>query len=648
MERKTRASDVPIRDNETHVNIANTGVVEADSRMASSAMASSAMASSVCDMLQALRASIRQQRLMFKNGGSDSELVHQLHAWEDTVSQLQTGITTDQGTQFSLLYEVSQSLNASLDWRHTLQAVMDAVIRITDAERGMLLVTNPKKELQVEITSNATGEPFTEHDLKFSYSIVEQTLKRGSPTLTTNAQIDPRFQGSESIIAYGLRSILCVPLLYQGEPLGVIYLDNRARAGVFSKEDLATLAAFANQAAVALGNAQAHTKTDQALSEKVRELTILQEMARDLNASLNFDRVMERSIAWAIAAASAEAGALGLIAEEGLRWIAHVGHVEPVTGDALRCAYKQTPLLEDKRLILPLLREQRPIGVLYLVANERAFTPNKLEFVTRMADNAAIAVENARLYEALRKANEAKSEFVSIVSHELRTPMTSINGYTDMLSKGMVGELNPQQKEFTEAIRRNVNRMRFLVNDLMDISRIETGRLKLKARPITFKESLDEALHTIQELLDEKQQVFTLDIWPGLPTVHADPNRLTQILINLLTNAIKYTPDKGSIAVRVWLPPEEPDSVRCAIVDSGVGISAEDKTKLFTKFFRVDSPAVQEQQGTGLGLVITKNLVEMQGGRIWVDSEPGKGSSFFFTVPLAMPEAGGLFAQIGY
>ncbi len=589
------------------------------------------------EKLTQLQSFIRQQRIAMLNGGSIENLVTQMEAWENMVKQLQTELLLEKSAQLSMLYEVSHTINASLDWRRTIQAVMDAVIRITEAERGMLLVIDEENQLQVEMTSNVTGEEFTEDELKFSYSIVEQALQRGRPILTSNAQVDPRFQASQSIIAYGMRSILCAPLIHKGDPLGVLYLDNRARAGVFTQEDLAMLGAFANQATSALANAQKHKKTDQALNEKVRELTILQEMARDLNTSLNFDRVMERSVSWAIAAASAEAGALGLIAEEGIRWAATVGDVNPDNMKALHCIYTRKPVVDDTRMILPLLRDERPIGALYLTSDARGVKNNKLEFVMRVADNVAIAVENARLYEALRQANMAKSEFVSIVSHELRTPMTSIRGYADMLKKGDMGELAPQQMEFVEAIRRNIKRMHILVRDLMDISRIETGRLKISPHPVPFKESLDEAVAIVQEMMEEKQQIFTADIWNGLPLAHADPDRLSQILINLLSNAIKYTPYQGTIAVRVWLPPEEPDFIRCAVTDTGIGISPEDQARLFTKFFRVDHPSVREQPGTGLGLAITKNLVEMHGGRIWLESAADKGSTFFFTVPIAMP-----------
>jgi len=559
-----------------------------------------------------------------------------LQHWEKLVGELQKDMMLEKSMQLGLLYEAAHTINASLDWRHTLQSVMDAVILLTEAERGMLILIDENNQLQVELTSTNTGEEFTEEDVKFSYSVVEQTLQRGRPILTSNAQLDPRFQDSTSIVAYGVRSVLCAPLIHKGNPLGVVYLDNRARAGVFTQEDIATLGAFANQAAGALANAQEHKKTDQVLAEKIRELTILQEMARDLNTSLKFERVMERSISWAIAAAGAECGALGLIAEEGIRWVAHSGQIAPDTMSVLRSVYTHKPITDEHRMILPLLRDERPIGALYLLAEERGIRPHKLEFVRRVADHVAIAVENARLYEALRQANQAKSEFVSVVSHELRVPMTSLKGYADMLKNGKHGALGTQQREFVEAIRRNTQRMELLVSDLTDISRIETGQLSISPRPIAFNEALEDALDTVRDLAEAKQQTLSLEIWQGLPSAHADKARLTQALINLLSNAIKYTPPQGHITIRVWLSPEEPDFIRCAIADSGMGISPQDQVQLFTKFFRAADPQVREQPGTGLGLAITRNLIEMHGGRIWVESAVGKGSTFYFTVPIAM------------
>jgi signal transduction histidine kinase len=585
--------------------------------------------------LSQLLTQIQQERQRLCAGTASTDLASTIKSWEDQLQTITAHLLLEKQGRVDRLYEVSHTINESLDWRHTLRAVMNAVIRLTDAERGMILAYDQDDELQIEIKSNGTDEPFTEADVEFSYSVVERALERQRPILTTNAQVDPRFSRSESIIAYGLRSILCAPLLEDDRLLGVIYLDNRAQAGVFTQDDLKLLSRFARHASTAIANAHQLRRTNEQLAERVRELTLLQEMARDLNSSLRFERVMERSLAWAVAAGGADCGAIGLVAEEGLRWASVVGETRPDTAFAMRSIQQRAPLLEGNRLVLPLLRKERPIGAVYLRTKRGVEFENRLDFVIQVADNAAIAVENARLYEALRQTNDAKSEFVSLVSHELRTPMTSIRGYADMLTQERAGALNAQQQAFVETIQRNAERMHILVSDLLDISRIETGRLELNVEATEIRTSVNRALETVTEMIRERNHKLAIDVQKSLPNALVDPDRLTQVFINLLSNAAKYTPEQGRITVDVTYSEKDPHFIRCAVSDNGIGIGIEDQVKLFAKFYRVDRPEVHEQPGTGLGLAITKNLIELQGGRIWLQSEPGAGSTFYFTVPVA-------------
>ena len=576
-----------------------------------------------------------QRRAVEMDALSRSQLVCQLRDLEATVDKMQAQEPPEGRKRLHVLYEVSQMLNASLDWEQTIDTVIDAVIEVTDAERGMLVLLEDE-QLEIKVTRNRSGKPFSEEDLRFSRSVVRQALERGKPLLSSNAQVDPRFQGSESIFAYGLRSILCAPLIYQGEPLGVIYVENRAHAGVFTQDDLAVLAAFTNQAAVALANAHLHRQTDQALSERIRELTLLQEMARDLNGSLNFDHVMERSVAWALTASNAEAGAIGILGRAGVRWSAQQGQISPKERVVVQVLKRRDVEWSPKEMYIPLLRERRPVGILYLRATEEhPFSEEVLQFVERLADNAAIAVENVRLYEALRETNQAKSDFVSLVSHELRTPMTSIRGYSDMLFHEMAGELNPRQQQFIEVIQRNVSRMHVLVSDLLDVSRIEAGRLRLNLKATHLEDAIEEAYQAVEAQLHDKKQEFVNELSEDLPQVFADSDRLVQILINLMSNAVKYTPEGGNITMHARTVAAEPGMIHCAIVDTGVGISPEDQVQLFTKFFRSEDPAVQEQTGTGLGLAIAKSLVELHGGEIYVRSQKGQGTTVTFTLPVA-------------
>ena len=191
--------------------------------------------------------------------------------------------------------------------------------------------------------------------------------------------------------------------------------------------------------------------------------------------------------------------------------------------------------------------------------------------------------------------------------------MTSIRGYADMLRTGIVGPLEPQQAEFLSTIVRNVERMQILVSDLQDVSRIETGQLRLDVKETPLSEALENALEATRAQIEARSQLLTLEVPEDLPLAYADPARLAQVLINLLGNAYRYTPDGGQIHVRAW---RQDGYLHCGVSDTGIGISSEDQARLFTKFFRSKDPKVQETAGTGLGLCIVKSLVELQGGTV--------------------------------
>ncbi len=233
--------------------------------------------------------------------------------------------------------------------------------------------------------------------------------------------------------------------------------------------------------------------------------------------------------------------------------------------------------------------------------------------------------------EAVR-ANKSKSEFVSIVSHELKLPMTSIKGYSDLMLTGATGALNENQTNFLTTIRNNVNRMATLVSDLADVSRIESGNLRLEPRSVPVWDVIDEVITLTKTQIEQKQQQLTLEVFNELPRAWCDRNRLSQILINLVSNANKYTPANGKIEVHANYVD---DMIQITVKDDGLGMNTEDQEKLFSTFFRSTDEKVREAPGTGLGLSITKNLIELQGGRIWFESEFRKGTVFYFTLPVA-------------
>jgi len=229
-----------------------------------------------------------------------------------------------------------------------------------------------------------------------------------------------------------------------------------------------------------------------------------------------------------------------------------------------------------------------------------------------------------------RELDRLKDEFVSLVSHELRTPLTSIKGYVDLLIDGDAGEVTEEQKEFLDIVKNNSDRLVLLVNDLLDVSRIEAGRINLRVQPVDLAGCIDEVATSLRPLMEQKRQSLKLELPADLPQVRADRDRVVQIVTNLLSNAHKYTLEGGAVSVRAQA---DRDDVQVEVSDTGVGMTADERDKLFTKFFRAQNPATQNISGTGLGLNIVKSLVEKQGGRIWVTSEPMKGSTFIFTIP---------------
>jgi signal transduction histidine kinase len=285
-------------------------------------------------------------------------------------------------------------------------------------------------------------------------------------------------------------------------------------------------------------------------------------------------------------------------------------------------------------LCAPLRARAQVIGAVYLekAAASGVFVPADLALLQALADQTAVALHNFQLEEAVQTANKGKSDFVSLVTHELRLPLTAIKGYTDLIASGITGELNEQQKQFVAVIKRNLGRMSALISNLSDINRLESGRMQLDRKPCDIRDVLEDVAEALQEQLLARGQTLTVEIGEGETAVYADPNRLNQALSNLLSNAHHYTPDGGHITVQVR---PGADFVVVAVEDDGLGISLENQARLFTPFFRAEDEAVREQPGWGLGLALTRLLIEAQGGEISFHSVYGQGSLFAFTVPSA-------------
>lgn len=577
-----------------------------------------------------------------------------LQALSDLLSDIKSDRQSSaQQKRIASLYEVSKVIGSSLNLQEVLDQVMDAIIQLTSAERGFLMLLNDDAKLEVKVARNFDQETLASNEIGFSRTITKQVFDTGQPVVTTNALEDPRYAGQASIIAQSMRSVMATPLKARGKTIGVVYVDNRIREALFADEDLALLDAFALQAAVAIDNARLYSETDAELQARVEELRILQWIDRQLNESLDVKKAMNLTLEWASRLCEADSGSIGLLDKENkvVRLTANYGEGNeftktpelpinhPLVASVLeteQAALQLSPpdAKEPKTILcVPIRLEGKTIGIVLFAANRAdAFDKDAQALIARMADRAAIAIENGRLYDAVRAADRAKSEFVSVVAHELKVPMTSISGYAALLA--VVGELNLKQKDFTQRITNSVERMKVLVDDLSDISRMESGHLKIVMEPVNMQEALNQAVEGVIEQIKERQHTFTQQIPSDLPHVKGDKARIVQVLINLLSNAYKYTPDGGTITLRVQSDTNQ-KMLMVSVQDTGIGMSPDQLIKLGTKFYRVDNDYVQQQSGTGLGFAITRNLIELMHGILNIESKVGEGSIFTFGIPIA-------------
>jgi PAS domain S-box-containing protein len=303
---------------------------------------------------------------------------------------------------------------------------------------------------------------------------------------------------------------------------------------------------------------------------------------------------------------------------------------DAIVGRDIRSLMGKEVAEDDQAMIISLLAEQelRRLSVKFEWGDKTlsvsfASLGSTLDHVT-----GTVAVFRDFTHEA--QIDRMRSDFVSIVSHELRTPLTSIKGYLDLVLMGAAGTISAQQESFLQIAKSNADRLHVLVSDLLDLSRIESGRVELDIQVVSLPAVIDQVVSSLQKEFDDRDLTLVVDVPVDLPEIFGDPGRISQILMNLLSNAYKYT-QEGGATLRARLVR---DALQIDVIDTGVGISVEDREKLFTPFFRAEDSIVRQQTGTGLGLSITELLIARHGGKIWVESEPGVGSKFSFTLPL--------------
>ena len=285
-----------------------------------------------------------------------------------------------------------------------------------------------------------------------------------------------------------------------------------------------------------------------------------------------------------------------------------------------------------------MLRKGEAIGTISVTRGEPGgFTGDEIGLLQTFADQAVIAIENVRLFNELADksrllevASQHKSEFLANMSHELRTPLNAVIGFSEVLSERMFGELNDKQAEYVQDINASGTHLLSLINDILDLSKIEAGRMELELADFHLPQAIENALVLVRERALRRGITLEQSIDPRLGEIQGDERKIKQVLLNLLSNAIKFTPEGGRVGVRA-APVDE--HVEVAVSDTGVGIAPEDLEAVFEEFRQVGA-AEKKAEGTGLGLALARKFIELHGGRIWVQSQVGVGSTFTFTLPV--------------
>lgn len=454
-----------------------------------------------------------------------------------------------------------------------------------------------------------------------------------------------------------LPSSIWSPLLREGVPIGYISVHSR-RPRAYLPNHMQLLRTIATQTSLAVSNAQLFQQTQQNVAELRKLLRVSQAAASSVEAderirntvSALHDSLNKASVAiyildesrqelHQIAARGSHTFSAMLSAEHGLpRQVLSWG--EPIIVNDARASGGGTGPRDDSfsQLLIPLALGRRMIGIIYVQSQQSpAFSDDDVRLLQTLSGNLATTIESGRLFQEIQAANERlrevdrlKTQFLANMSHELRTPLNSIIGFSRLMLKGIDGPITPEQEEDLSSIHTSGQHLLRLINDILDMSKIEAGKMVLILEQVDLVEVARNVLASISALLAGKPVTLQTVFAPDLPTIEADPIRMRQILLNLLSNAAKFT-DAGTIQLHIQ---RENDTVHLQVADTGKGIAEKDFDKLFREFEQVDASPTREVGGTGLGLPITKNLVTMHGGEIWVESVLERGSTFHVRLPI--------------
>jgi signal transduction histidine kinase len=623
-----------------------------------------------------------------EQSGTDEARLHRDRAQDATIgSSEEPRILPRPSATPRLSPALSATLNAALDRLLEVLGVDGGAVRLLEEEG---LHAQPSADAVAEETRELVlvahrGVPpqlaQDAHHRKVGEGLSGLALQQEAPIVVEHLSQHPTLADSR-LRQEGFESCMVVPLRLHGQLIGTVSLFARSARGFDTYER-----SFFYQVGVSLENALLYEEA----ARREQEAAFLDHATQLFNSTLELDVILQQVTRLATevlgdscSIALVEPGNAYLVPgasyhpdpqEQELRLRAQrespirIGDAQSAMGLAaslmgLAAADGRPYLVKDARqdrrlrqgggfkiyslIVVPIIVKGKILGVLgtSIAHPGRQFTQADLRLAMALADRAALAIENSRLYtqerqlrqeledlnQQVQEANRLKTEFVTVVTHELRSPLTAIVGYVDLLLEAEGREAAATREAYLQIVKRNTDRLQELINDLLDIARLEAGKLELQRSPLDLEGLIQEVSGALRPQIEAKDQQLRLDLGASLPVVTGDPERFTQILLNLVSNAHKYTPQGGSITIATRA---ERAGVCIAVQDTGIGLSSEEQQQLFTKFFRAQHPLVREAGGTGLGLAIARALVELHGGTLTVVSAPDQGSSFNVTLPAA-------------
>jgi GAF domain-containing protein/anti-sigma regulatory factor (Ser/Thr protein kinase) len=581
-------------------------------------------------------------------------------------------VALDQQTATSEILGVISS--SPTDVHPVFNAIANSAARLCEAVDAMVLqVDGEVLRLVAHHGPMPAGDVPLHHGTLGGRTVIERRLFH-IDDLQAEGEEFP--EGSAIARQRGHRTVLSVPLLREGVAIGNIQL-RRHEVRPFSDQQITLLQTFADQAVIAIENVrlfnELQARTGQ-LTRSVEQLTALGEVGRALSSTLNLESVLQTIVTRANQLVGTEAcsvyeydepaEAFHLRATDNidaeivaLARRTPIRKAEGVLGRmaASRQAVQIADIAQEKTyrgplrdvllrtgtralLAIPLLREEHLIGGLTVARKSPGeFPPETIDVLKTFATQSALAIQNARLFREiedksrqLETASKHKSQFLANMSHELRTPLNAILGYTELIADKIYGEVPDKMREVLERVEKSGRHLLGLINDILDLSKIEAGQLTLALTDYSMADVVQSVAVSVEALAREKNLELVVTVDPDLPLGHGDQRRLTQVVLNLVGNALKFT-DTGRVTLRAS---RADGAFLVEVADTGPGIAPEDQAKIFEEFQQADSATARAKGGTGLGLAIARRITEMHGGRMWVESTLGQGSTFSFTVPL--------------